>query len=380
MSNSDTPFSTPDPPPMPSAVVDRRTLLRCAGASGLVRLGPTPAHAALPERARLQGARTWRVKVGWGSADGAVAFNAFMPEEITISAGDSIAFEWGPGFHTVSFLSGQPLPPLIITDEPEGTPGASPANESPKQIFNPDVILPSGAGVYDGQGFVNSGVLAEGDVFLVTFSTAGVYRYSDIAHNAVMQGRVIVEEPGRPLPATPEEVDEDVAVQVANLGAPAAALISRYDVPAGSVWSWRGETPGATLWEVTAGAGVDQVEVLRFLPAELEVSVGDTVRWTHRALSEAHTVTFAGGQPLPETVFLEESLGGPPVRVLSPALRRSGSSVYGGTGYANSGFLGEEFGFPQAYELTFDTPGTFPYLCLPHQAMGMTGTIIVRSR
>lgn len=31
----------------------------------------------------------------------------------------------------------------------------------------------------------------------------------------------------------------------------------------------------------------------------------------------------------------------------------------------------------ETFTVSFDTPGTYPYYCMPHRALGMTGTIIV---
>ncbi len=59
----------------------------------------------------------------------------------------------------------------------------------------------------------------------------------------------------------------------------------------------------------------------------------------------------------------------------------SGHSVDSGTGCTsdalfNSGVLGAGATFTH----TFPTPGTYPYFCGPHCAMGMTGTIAVNAR
>ena len=57
----------------------------------------------------------------------------------------------------------------------------------------------------------------------------------------------------------------------------------------------------------------------------------------------------------------------------------SGGDTYSGTGIFNSGVLiGEKgpAGRPTSYSLTFDTPGTFNYLCLMHGPR-MSGTITV---
>jgi plastocyanin len=56
-----------------------------------------------------------------------------------------------------------------------------------------------------------------------------------------------------------------------------------------------------------------------------------------------------------------------------------GESVYRGEGFANTGFLSTRFPFPQTADLTFDTPGEYPYYCAVHgsPSQGMRGTIVV---
>jgi plastocyanin len=95
-----------------------------------------------------------------------------------------------------------------------------------------------------------------------------------------------------------------------------------------------------------------------FRPVEYEVSVGDTVVWGNTG-SRGHSVT-AYADEIPD----------------------------GATYFASGGFDSEEAaigGWPnqgnvrpgQTYEHTFDTPGEFGYYCIPHEAAGMKGTILV---
>ena len=88
-----------------------------------------------------------------------------------------------------------------------------------------------------------------------------------------------------------------------------------------------------------AQAGGEVVEVIikkfEFRPAELTIPAGTTVRWVNQEKRQYHSVWFQElGEPEPGYFFPEES-----------------------------------------YERTFDTPGTFPYLCGPHPRM--RGVVIV---
>ena len=97
----------------------------------------------------------------------------------------------------------------------------------------------------------------------------------------------------------------------------------------------------------------------RFAPDSLTVKVGDTVTWRNED-SQTHTVTaYDDGVP-------------------------------DGTGYFASGEAPDEEAarddlqaglIPEgdAYEFTFDEPGTYSYFCIPHEQQGMKGEIVVES-
>ena len=76
-----------------------------------------------------------------------------------------------------------------------------------------------------------------------------------------------------------------------------------------------------------------------FDPAELTFNVGDTVNFTLTGEAEAHTFTV-------DDLEIDVSVG-----------------------------AGEEL----KCSFTFDQPGTFPLICIPHELQGMVGTIRVNS-
>jgi plastocyanin len=128
---------------------------------------------------------------------------------------------------------------------------------------------------------------------------------------------------------------------------------------------------------------------MRFLPQTLEISAGDTVRWSNLSDGEPHTVTFLGpGTEPPENSIVEPQADGPPKLIQNPeTLLAQGGDVYQGEGFFHSGFMGviapggPTYGGSNPYELTFDTPGEYGYYCLLHGSgpagPGMFGTIIV---
>jgi plastocyanin len=152
---------------------------------------------------------------------------------------------------------------------------------------------------------------------------------------------------------------------------------------------------------VQTGAGQDTVDLLTFLPEKVRIRVGDTVNWKFEG--DLHTVTFATGTKpeglvIPSSqappgeviprVFLPLPNGPQGVNMMNPALvfptRKADQPVekYSGTGFVNSGMMSNASLFPgtppiQTFSVTFDTPGTFQYVCLLHQEFGMRGTVEV---
>jgi plastocyanin len=110
------------------------------------------------------------------------------------------------------------------------------------------------------------------------------------------------------------------------------------------------------------------------------------VEWTQRDVESPHTVTFLSGTQEPELFLAEPQPNGPPTLVLNPvAVAPAGGSTYSGQGYFNSGWIwGTEVpsvalpaSQPRTYSLIFDTAGTYNYLCLLHDPLGMVGQVTV---
>ncbi|MFB6074866.1 MAG: DUF5059 domain-containing protein [Haloarculaceae archaeon] len=140
------------------------------------------------------------------------------------------------------------------------------------------------------------------------------------------------------------------------------------DAPAGRADG--GSEDGGTVTGLTGGPNVvdgipDEadhvvaVQSVSFAPAELSVSVGDTVAFRHVG-GESHTVT-ARGDGLPDGAAYWASGG-----FETEAAARDGWAR--GEGAVRAG---------QSYVHTFETPGEHPYFCIPHEAAGMAGTIVV---
>lgn len=106
----------------------------------------------------------------------------------------------------------------------------------------------------------------------------------------------------------------------------ATVTVTAPDLPDGTVW-----TVGVT--------GLD------FVPADLEIEVGDTVNWVWTDSSAPHNVAES---------------------------ENAGSNTY-----LAGGFRSGDVVSTLDYSVTFDTAGTFYYLCEPHATSGMKGTIVV---
>jgi plastocyanin len=322
-----------------------------------------------------------------------IDLHAFFPAQLTVNAGDTVFWEFVPmgmpGFHTVTFTSGEEIPPLFVPDIVDGTPVASP--EGPPRIqFNPMLAFGDGRTEYDGTGPVNSGldVLRTSDQppYMLTFTQPGTYEYVCAVHFMVMKGTIVVQEAGSDLPTDAAGVAAQAASERAiYLEEGMTALAAANAKPA--------MTEDGLAWDVSAGdGGLHPARLMHFYPRELTIKVGDTVRWTDRSIAEPHTVTFLGGTEPPEDVMLEPQASGNPKLIQNfQSFLPVGDAEFHGGGYRNSGFLGlppeigEMFGLNgDTYELTFTAPGEYPYYCIlhasgPEDETRMTGKIVVEA-
>jgi plastocyanin len=332
-----------------------------------------------PSGAAKTGTVTWTVLVGGEAAvgpqeygpSGAWQFMRFYPENITINVGDKI--EWvlkGSEPHTVTFLGpGGKMPDFIIPEN----------NSSNRLLLNPLVIVPQGGFTYNGTNLTGSGQL---DVepnfpreYNLTFTKAGTFEYFCGFHN-MMTGNVTVQPASKPYPKTQEQVDaEATKLLVADME---AAL--KVEPIAGNVSTHPGPN-GTTVNEVKLGYGDGRVSWMRFIPTNLTIHAGDSVEWTRGDVMVPHTVSFLSGGDEPDLVLVEPQQRGPPKFVLNPVMQMpAGGKVYSGKEYFNSGAIwGTMLPLPgpRSYNLTFDKPGIYGYLCIFHDYMGMKGQITV---
>ena len=136
-------------------------------------------------------------------------------------------------------------------------------------------------------------------------------------------------------------------------------------------------TVQAKQWQAIAGAeSADWAsQALAFLPNELWIQTGDSIRWTFPT-HERHTLTFLTPGQIRPPGF------GPTFGVLvgCPGLTPDGSS-FDGSACVTTGVLllgdTETTASAQSYSVSFPTAGNFKFVCLVHA--DMTGVVHVRS-
>jgi len=277
--------------------------------------------------------------------------NAFLPHDITVNVGDTVTWTVATGeFHTVSFLSGGAPPPLIIPGGPFGV------------QFNPAAILPSGGSSYSGSGFFSSGLLQQSGTYTLGFGATGDFNYVCLVH-AEMKGIVHVSNAGTPYPRTQSQYDQQGRAQGLGLLGMGRGLAGQ-----GLADALKGGGSAVTAGIGRLLPGVATLAVVRFEPEQRTVHVGDTVTFTNLDPEFPHTVTFG-----------DEPDGGPLGAFLpSGAIDGNGHSTLSTPGQAvNSGFLGADVPFGTTFQVKFNGPGTYTYICALHDELGMKGTVQV---
>jgi len=113
-----------------------------------------------------------------------------------------------------------------------------------------------------------------------------------------------------------------------------------------------GVPPGPATAQSDAGpaAVVGMTNTMAYTADTVRVEVGETVRWENSS-DVMHTVTAD-----PAEAFKDDSVRLP-----------EGASTF------HSGNLDPA----ETFEHTFEVAGTYRYFCVPHEAVGMRGTVIV---
>jgi plastocyanin len=320
--------------------------------------GPPPAQPPLPV-----GSPVITVEAGAFDPATQAEVQEFLPRTVRVPVGGAIRWHVN-GFHNVAFPSGAPPPEFILP-----VPGSQDVQVNPRIAF-PVQTAPT----YDGTIYFNSG-LPQPDQqnfeWTLTFSKVGAFSYLCSVHPN-MQAVVVVEPPGTAVP-TQDEVTAQGQRETQQYMVDAQLALDRQQAPVPAT------APGGT-WTVSMDApNSPHFALQRFFPQAITIQAGDTIRWVNPALTEPHTVTFRAGAPREAEFVPVPQPNGPPMiqgnrRVLAPVVP---SGSYDGQSYANSGFLGEGFPFGRDFRLTFAQPGTYQYVCVLHEDLGMSGFVVV---
>lgn len=309
-----------------------------------------------------------------------VDVNAFFPHSVTIRAGDTVRFR-PAGFHNVDLPpKGDDLLPLIVPNG-QKIAGVNDAagvpfwfNGADQLGFNPKLFA-SGFGkrfTYRGSKRVGSGLpLAQNPKPMrVKFPKKGKYTYFCDIHPG-MEGQVVVKRKNASIPTAKQDrrrVNKQIAGAV-NRGEKLASV----------------KPPANTAYLGSAAKG--GVEYFGMVPGTLTVPVGTTVRFSMSPRSyETHTATFGPGNPADPASYLgeiaasfqESTLDPRGVYPSEPGTTARYTSTLHGNGFWNSGALDESplTALPDFNVLTFDTAGSYTYICVIHPFM--RGTVNVQ--
>lgn len=153
-------------------------------------------------------------------------------------------------------------------------------------------------------------------------------------------------------------------------------------VPAGATPALGQQADGSTIWKVQVG-GMDmenQLDLQAFFPGEITINAGDQI-WFAEGMAGFHTVWFGYGAEVP-AMFIPDAEAatpeaGPPSMVLNPAvILPTPNLAVDGVTPVNTGLdILWDPSVPTV--VSFPTPGTYDYLCIPHQGV-MRATVIVQ--
>ena len=132
--------------------------------------------------------------------------------------------------------------------------------------------------------------------------------------------------------------------------------------------SFAGAAQAASTLNVGVGVGAGTVAGNVFVPGDMTILVGDSVKWTIES-DEPHSVTFGNGPSgVPPPGWPAAGFTG---TVPPPPATAALTGTYNGTGFLNTEILFKG----SSATVTFSAAGAFPFICQIHP--GMAGTVNV---
>lgn len=277
---------------------------------------------------KASAALNWQEYAGSGVGKGLVTVMRYYPQTITINEGDSITWTVEGDAHTISFLSGSPVP----------------------DPFSAQAQQPAGGKSYGGAGFVSSGIIEPGNTFTLTFTKAGTFTYNCLIHPG-MTATVVVQPGGAAYPHKQSFYNQEHLTGKSGDISRGLAVLNTVEanLPVQN-------SDGSLIYSVTAGIGNGTESAMRFFPQVQIIKEGDSITWSNKDPMMPHTVSFPGSDGnIPES--------------FTPA----GDTSYDGSVFTSSGILMPN----RTYTLKFTKQGRYSYECLLHDQIGMRGTVIV---
>jgi len=132
--------------------------------------------------------------------------------------------------------------------------------------------------------------------------------------------------------------------------------------------SFAGTAQAASTLNAGIGVGSGTTAGNVYLPGDMTILVGDSVKWTTES-DEPHSVTFGSGPAgVPPPNWPAAGFTG---TVAPPPATSALTGTYSGTGFLNTELLFKG----SSATVTFTTAGTFPFICQIHP--GMSGSVNV---
>jgi len=293
-------------------------------------------------------AAMWQATVGAQNNDEGMQALAFLPNEMWIHAGDSIAWTFPTDeIHTVTFLKDGQVRPRFQ----DGCPGY-------------------GGNSFDGTVCLSTPPLLAGATYTVTFPATGNFKLVCLVH-ANMTAVVHVFPTSAALPHDQDFYDKEAAREQSALLTD--KVHDHEPTSKNAVTSGDGDV-------VANAGGSSTASHLRFTSDKAVIHVGETVEWTNEDPVTRHTITFGTEPPTPLLPF-------PSPNVTNDTDGARHAMIGSTTDNVHSGFIvsapQERIGLAQAplgvtrFRVTFTHAGVYPYICALHDDLGMKGKVTV---
>ena len=322
---------------------------------------------------------TWNVAVGEqgkppaGTPKG-TTLNQFFPAKLSINAGDKVTFT-SFAFHTVSYLAGKRVPPLVgpapgatytgITDS-----AGQPFYFDGQQAFsyNLAVFGPLGPKTISGKTPASTGaIFATGPKkpakATYSFPKTGAFKLLCQLHPGMAMSVVV-----KPKGAAVQSADEVAAMAEAET----EAAWAKAKALAATKPAARTIVMGIDGRKASGG----RTTILDFLPALTTVKTGTTVTFVNKAPSEVHNLGL--GSPKYIDRFMKQTdlfpMGPGTKNQVTPVFVYGSDprgTPYDGKNHGNGFYAtpltdGVRGGLPNASRVTFTSPGKFHFICMIH--------------